>query len=134
MRLKAGLRQRVELQRLCATASKEQPQARLPLHLMRYLNFELTEATDDIFTLDAMASTREAEHAAVMAEVAQVLAWAQAEFAGRQGPVEEGHAWDHELLVQHEAGGWVTVTLTFSASAEFAEAFLAMFDGAGNQD
>jgi len=94
---------------------------------MRLLTFDLTDSSDDILTLEAMASTREAQHAAVMAEVAQVLAWAQAEFGGRQGPVEDGNAWDHELLVQHEAGGWITVTLTFSASAEFAEAFQAAF-------
>jgi len=92
---------------------------------MRYLSFDLTDSSDDILTLEAMASTREAEHAAVMAEVEQVLAWAQAEFGSRQGPVEDGHAWDHELLVQHEAGGWITVTLTFSASPEFADAFQA---------
>ena len=94
---------------------------------MEYLTFDLTDSSDDILTLEAMASTREAEHAAVMAEVGQVLAWAQSEFRGRQGPVEDGNAWDHELLVQHEAGGWVTVTLTFSASVEFAEAFRARF-------
>lgn len=96
---------------------------------MRYLSFDLTDSSDDILTLEAMASTREAEHAAVMAEAAQVLAWAQTGFGGRQGPVEDGYAWDHELLVQHEAGGWVTVTLTFSASGEFAEAFQAAFSG-----
>ncbi len=94
---------------------------------MRYLIFDATDSTDDILTLEAMASTREAEHAAVMAEVSQVLAWAQAEFGSRQGPVEDGHAWDHELLVQPEPGGWTTVTLTFSASAEFAEALRARF-------
>jgi hypothetical protein len=94
---------------------------------MRYLTLALTDSSDDIFTLEAMASTREAEHAAVMAEVSQVLTWAQTNFAGRQGPVEDGHAWDHELLIQHEAGGWITVTLTFSASPEFAEAFQTVF-------
>jgi hypothetical protein len=94
---------------------------------MRYLTFDLTDSSDDILTLEAMASTREAEHAAVMAEVVQVLAWAQAEFGGRQGPVEDGNAWDHELLVQHEAGGWITVTLTFSASPEFVDTFLTAF-------
>jgi hypothetical protein len=94
---------------------------------MRHLTFDLTDSSDDILTLEAMASTREVQHAAVMAEVNEVLAWAQAEFGGRQGPVEDGHAWDHELLVQNEAGGWITVTLTFSASAEFAEAFRAAF-------
>jgi hypothetical protein len=94
---------------------------------MRYLTFDLTDSSDDILTLEAMASTREAEHAAVLAEVEQLLAWARAEFGGRQGPVEDGHAWDHELLVQPEPGGWTTVTLTFSASAEFAEALRARF-------
>lgn len=100
---------------------------------MRHLSFDLTDGSDDILTLEAMASTREAEHAAVMAEVAQVLAWARAEFGGRQGPVEDGNAWDHELLVQHEVGGWVTVTLTLSASAEFAEAFQATFGDMDDQ-
>jgi hypothetical protein len=94
---------------------------------MRYLTFDITDSSDDILTLEAMASTRESEHAAVLVEVGQVLAWAQAEFGGGHGPVEDGNAWDHELLVQHEDGGWVTVTLMFSASAEFAEAFQARF-------
>ena len=100
---------------------------------MRHLTFDLTDSSDEILTLEAMASTREAQHGAVMAEVNQVLAWARAEFGGRQGPVEDGNAWDHELLVQHEAGGWITVTLTFSASPEFAEAFQATF-GAPEDD
>ena len=101
---------------------------------MQFLTFDLTDSSDDILTLEAMASTLEAEHAVVMAEVQQVLAWAQAEFGGRQGPVEDGNAWDHELLVQHEDGGWVTVTLTFSASGEFAEAFQARFAHDDNHD
>jgi hypothetical protein len=96
-------------------------------HGMQHLSFDLTDGSDDIHTLEAMASTRAAAHAAVMAEVQQVLAWANDAFAGRQGPVEEGFAWDHELLVQHEAGGWVTVTLTLSASPEFLDAFQAVF-------
>jgi hypothetical protein len=100
---------------------------------MRHFTFDVTDSSDDILTLEAMASTREAEHAAVMAEVEQVLAWAWAEFGGRRGPVEDGNAWDHELLVQHEAGGWVTVTLTFSASAEFADAFQAAFGEVDDQ-
>lgn len=94
---------------------------------MQYLLFDLTDSSDGILTLEAMASTHEAQHPAVMAEVTQVLAWAQAEFGHRQGVVEDGAAWDHELLVQHEEGGWVTVTLTFSASEEFAEAFGRVF-------
>ena len=98
---------------------------------LRYLSFDLTDGSDDILTLEAMASTQQAEHAAVMAEVEQVMAWARATFGARQGPVEDGHAWDHELLVQSEAGGWITVTLTISAGAQFVEAFLPVFGNAG---
>jgi hypothetical protein len=94
---------------------------------MQHLTFHLTDGDDGIQTLEAMASTRAADHAAAMAEVQQVLAWAEAEFGDRHGPVEDGGAWDHDLLVQHEAGGWVTVTLTFSASDEFAQALLQRF-------
>jgi hypothetical protein len=94
---------------------------------MRYLEFDVSDGSDGVLTLDAMASTREAEHAAVRAEVDEVFAWARREFAGREGPVEDGFDWDHELLVQQEADGWVTVTLTFSASAAFAAAFQAAF-------
>lgn len=94
---------------------------------LRYLAFDHSDSSDGIFTLEAVASTREKEHAAVMGEVEQVRAWAHAEFAGRQGPVEEGHAWDDELLIQHEAGGWITVTLSISASQEFFASLLAAF-------
>lgn len=94
---------------------------------MRYLIFDFSDGDDGVATLEAMASTREAEHATVLAEARQVLDWAHAHFPGRHGPVEEGHAWDHELLVQQEAGGWQTVTLTLTASPEFLEAFLAAY-------
>lgn len=72
-----------------------------------------------------MASTRAAQHAAVMAEVEQVLAWAWREFPDRHGPVEDGMAWDHELVVRNEDGGWCTVTLTLTGDASFVEAFRA---------
>lgn len=94
---------------------------------LRYLTLDLTDSSDDVLTVEAMASTREAQHADVMTEVDELLAWARREFGGRQGPVEEGHAWDDELLVQREADGWITVTLTLSASPEFAQAFIAAF-------
>lgn len=96
---------------------------------LRRLAFDHTDSSDGIVTLEAVASTREAEHPSVMAEVEQVMAWVRAEFGGRQGPVEDGHAWDSDVLVQHEAGGWITVTLTISASHEFLDAFLPVFGG-----
>lgn len=94
---------------------------------LRFLTLDLTDSSDDVLTVEAMASTREAQHAEVMEEVDALLAWARREFGGRQGPVEEGYTWDDELLVQREADGWITVTLTFSASPEFAQAFMAAF-------
>lgn len=94
---------------------------------LRTLTLDLTDSSDDVLTLEAMASTREAQHADVMEEVDGVMEWARREFAGRQGPVEEGYAWDDELLIQRETDGWITVTLTLSASPEFAQAFMAAF-------
>ncbi len=94
---------------------------------LRYLTIDLSDSSDDVFTVEAMASTREDQHGEVMAEVAQLQDWARREFPGRQGPVEEGQAWDEELLVRRESDGWVTVNLTFSASQPFAEAFMAAF-------
>lgn len=96
---------------------------------MQYLHFELSDGDDGVVTLEAMASTRAGSHAAVMAEVQAVLDWSWQQFPAQHGPIEEGMAWDHELLVQDEAGDWRTVTLTLSAAAPFAEAFLAEFGG-----
>ncbi|UXH78241.1 hypothetical protein [Roseateles amylovorans] len=94
---------------------------------IRHLTLDLSDGSDEILTVEAMASTRDTQHGAVMTEVDLLRAWARREFAGRQGPVEDGHDWDDELLVQREADGWVTVTLTFSASPAFAQAFMAAF-------
>ena len=94
---------------------------------MRYLIFDFSDGDDGIASFEAMASTRADEHPAVLAEAQQVLDWAHQHFPNRHGPVEDGHAWDHELLTQQEEGGWLTVTLTLSASAEFADAFFAAY-------
>lgn len=94
---------------------------------MRYLDFDLSEGSDDITTLDAMASTPAAQHADVLAEAQQVLAWCRREFPHTEGPVGGGQDWDHELQVVVEDGGWHTVTLTLTGSARFVDAFLAVF-------
>ena len=95
--------------------------------VLRHLIFNLSEGDDGISSLEAVASTRPEAHAGVMAEVQQVLAWAADNFAGQQGQLEDGRAWDHALLVQIEAGGWLTVTLTLIGSASFVEAVLARY-------
>ncbi len=94
---------------------------------MNYLYFDPSENTDGVWTLEAFAATGAEQHAAVMAEVQQVLDWAQRSFPHGQGLVEDGMDWHHDLQVQVEDGHWHAVTLTLAGSARFAEAFLATF-------
>lgn len=94
---------------------------------MVYLTFDASDNADGVITLEALASTPAAEHDAVMAEVQQVLDWAWRHFPHGHGPAEEGMDWDHDLQVTVEGGQWHAVTLTLTASARFADAFLAEF-------
>lgn len=95
---------------------------------LRALCFDLIEGTDGITTLDAVAATRQpAQHAAVLAELAQVQAWCRREFPHGQGPVDDVSDWDEDLQVQQDADGWHTVSLSLSASARFVQAFQAAF-------
>jgi len=94
---------------------------------MRYLSFEATEAGDGVTALEAMASTGADRHAAVLAEVQQVLDWAWQAFAHSHGPVDEGHDWDHDLQVVLEDGRWHRVTLTLTGTDRFVAAFLHAF-------
>ena len=94
---------------------------------LRYLSFELSLDTDGVHTLEAEAATADAAgHAAVMAEVDQVLAWAARHFPDGPGPLDEGARWCHDLLVD-EAHGWQTVSLNLSGTTEFADAFAQSF-------
>lgn len=93
---------------------------------LQYLCFDLSEDTDGVGTLEAVASTLAAQGTAVQAEVAQVLDWARAAFPHTHGPVNEGFDWDHDVQVLRE-GDWHTVTLALSGSAAFCAAFAARF-------
>lgn len=109
------------------------PDARASAAPLAYLHFELSESGAGVNTLEAMATTAAhrleaaAAVAAVMAEVAQVLDWAQQHFPNTQGPLDDGHDWQHELQTHSDDAGWHQVTLTLSASdafvAEFRQAF-----------
>ncbi|MBT9455720.1 MAG: hypothetical protein IV097_03785 [Burkholderiaceae bacterium] len=94
---------------------------------MDYLSFDLSEDTEGVTTLEALASTSEEQHAAVMAEVQQVLDWAWRSFPHTHGPVDEGMDWDDDLQVSVEPGGWHAVTLTLTGSPRFVEEFFAAF-------
>ncbi len=94
---------------------------------LRYLHFEASEDADGVLTLEAMAATPAAQHAAVLAEVQQVLHWAWQQFPHSHGPLDDGMDWQHDLQVALEGGHWHAVTLTLAASPRFAEAFWAAF-------
>lgn len=98
---------------------------------LRYLEFELSEGGDGVSTLDAMASTPAEQHAAVLAEVQQVLDWAWRRFPDSHGPVDEGQDWDHHLHTTVEEGCWHVVALTLSASPRFVDLFVATFGPPG---
>jgi len=95
---------------------------------VHYLTFELSDGDEGVTTFEAMASTAAGQHAAVMAEVQQVLDWAWRHFPDSHGPLDDGGEWDHELQVTLEDGRWQAVTLTLTGTARFAEAFLQAFD------
>ena len=94
---------------------------------MHYLSFDLSEDTEGVTTLEAMASTAAAQHAAVLAEVQQVLDWAWQHYPHSHGPVDDDMDWDHDLQVQVEDGGWHVVSLSLAGSPRFIEAFFAAF-------
>ena len=99
---------------------------------MDFLTFDVAEVDDGVSSLEAMASTATAHHAAVMAEVQQVLDWAWAWFPNSHGPIDNGMEWDHDLQVTVEDGGWHTVTPTLTGTGRFVDEFIATFGSAGN--
>lgn len=100
--------------------------------ILQYLTFDLSEATDGIATLEAMASTREGQHAAALAEAQQLLDWAWQHHPDSHGPVDEGHAWHHDLQVHVEEGDWHRVALTLTGTpffmAELQQAFGSLLE------
>jgi hypothetical protein len=69
---------------------------------LHYLDFDYGEDSEGVGTLEAVASTWPEQVAAVLAEIAQVLEWAFANFPGRRGPIEEGGDWDYDLQGMQE--------------------------------
>ena len=94
---------------------------------LQYLTFDMSDNDEGVVTIEALASTALAQHAAVLAEAHSVLAWAWRAFPHTHGPADEGGEWDHDLQVSVEDGGWHALTLTITGTAEFAAAFAARF-------
>jgi hypothetical protein len=64
---------------------------------LNFLEFDYSEDADGFGTFDALAATAPAHNAAVLAEVAVVLAWAHDAFEAQRAPLEEGGEWDYDL-------------------------------------
>jgi hypothetical protein len=92
---------------------------------LSYLDFERSEDTAGAVTLDAMASVPPAELPAVQAEIDAVLGWLRSRFGERQGPLDEGGAWDADVQQQADGPERVMCTLTLALAADVAEALLA---------
>jgi len=99
---------------------------------LRLLTVDVSDNDEGVVTIEALASTSAAQHAAALAEAHQVLDWAWRTFPHTHGPADEGGEWDHDLQAGAEAGGWHAVTLTLTGTPEFARAFDAQFGGASD--
>jgi hypothetical protein len=75
-----------------------------------------------------MASTAPDKTPEVQAEIAQVLAWAEATFPDARGALEEGAMWDYDLQqTQEDDARFDTVTLSLSGTADFCAALREQF-------
>ncbi len=94
---------------------------------MHCLTFDFSDDGDGLTTIEAMASTPAAGHAEVMSAVQRIVDWSWQHFPHTHGSADDGADWDHDLQVLVDGDHWHAVTLTLTASARFAEAFLAEF-------
>ena len=96
---------------------------------MEFLDFDYSEDPQGGGCFDAMASVRLAQLAAVRAEIAEVLDWAEKAFAGQRAPLDEGGEWDVDLqeTTDGAAPPWHVLTLCLSGSAQFCAAFRQQF-------
>jgi hypothetical protein len=117
---------------------------------LRYLNFDYSEDTEGIGSVEAVASTWPEQLAAVHAEMVRVLDWAHQAFPDTRASVADGGDWDYDLHSVREfampeqigydaatrtlavqAGAAAkprhTVTLVLSGTGEFCSAFRQQF-------
>ncbi|MEG2046012.1 MAG: hypothetical protein RR855_17975 [Comamonas sp.] len=115
-----------------------------------YLIFDYSEDEEGGATWDAMATVTTDRWPALQAEVLQVLHWADQRFPRQRGALDEGATWDFDislsdsagrdlrpavqgqpLTLQHAplpAGDALTLTLTLTGRAAFADALLQTFE------
>lgn len=96
---------------------------------LQYLIFDASDDGEGTGTWEAMASVRASELPALRAEVAAVLAAAQADAPGPRGALDEGGAWDAEQQVMTD-GDWTTLVLTLTGPWDWGEALVERFSAA----
>jgi hypothetical protein len=96
---------------------------------LQFLEFDFSEDPDGGGSFDAMASVRPAQLAAVRAEIAGVLEWAETAFAGQRAPLDEGGEWDLDLQERVDGASplWHVLTLSIGGSTAFCAAFIQRF-------
>ena len=99
---------------------------------LQLLALDVSDNDEGVVTIEALASTPAAQHAAALAEAQRVLAWAWRAFPHTHGPADDGGEWDHDLQVHVEPDGWHAVSLTLTGTAEFAGAFVQAFGDAAD--
>ena len=99
---------------------------------LRYLTFDMSDNDEGVVTIEGLAATSLAQHAAVVAEAHAVLDWAWRTFPHTHGPADDGGEWDHDLQVGVDAQGWHAVALTLTGAPAFAAAFTSAFGEASD--
>ncbi len=98
----------------------------MPTEPLNYLIFDASEGDDGLCTFDALATVRSDQREAVNAEAQRVAAWMRAHMPHGPGPVEDGHAWDEDLVWLTEAQGgepWHTLSITYTIVPTLAQEF-----------
>jgi hypothetical protein len=100
---------------------------------LQFLDFDYSEDGQGCGTFEAMASVRPAQVAAVRAEIAGVLDWAETTFPGQRAALDEGGEWDVDLQEHNDGASppWHELTLSISGSTSFCAAFRQRFGLAG---
>jgi len=96
---------------------------------LRYLTIDISDNDEGVVTIEALASTAAAQHAAALAEARALLDWAWQAFPDGHGPADEGGQWDDDLQVAVEPDGWHAIALTLTGTPAFAAAFVLEFIG-----
>lgn len=92
---------------------------------LHYLIFDASDDGHGVGTWEAMASVRAERLDAVMAEVQQVMDWADTHSPGPRGALDEGGTWDADTLVQTD-GEWTAVTVTVTGPWAWGEVLTSL--------